>query len=225
MIIHGLSMAIGAAVAVVVMLAAFAVFSETEKPLNLVDTPPIKITAATLVENGSPRLGEKDAPVTIVEFGDYQCFFCNKFYHDTEKKLVSDFVDTGKISWVFKDFTIIGPDSVSAAIGARCAADQNMFWEYHDILYENWDGENNGWASAEHLEEFAVLIGLNQKEWLECVQSGKHVPSLQASNDDAKALGISGTPAFFIIGPNGVTALSGAQPYDVFARVINEQMG
>ena len=116
-------------------------------------------------------------------------------------------------------------DSVSAAIGARCAADQNMFWEYHDILYENWDGENNGWASAEHLEEFAVLIGLNQKEWLECVQSGKHVPSLQASNDDAKALGISGTPAFFIIGPNGVTALSGAQPYDVFARVINEQMG
>ena len=125
MIIHGLSMAIGAAVAVVVMLAAFAVFSETEKPLNLVDTPPIKITAATLVENGSPRLGEKDAPVTIVEFGDYQCFFCNKFYHDTEKKLVSDFVDTGKISWVFKDFTIIGPDSVSAAIGARIVIPEN----------------------------------------------------------------------------------------------------
>ena len=74
MIIHGLSMVIGAAVAVVVMLAAFAVFSETEKPLNLVDTPPIKITAATLVENGSPRLGEKDAPVTIVEFGESMLF-------------------------------------------------------------------------------------------------------------------------------------------------------
>ena len=224
MIIHGLSMTIGATVAVAVMLVAFVIFLDTEKPLNPIEVQPAKITASTLVENGSPRLGDVNAPVTIVEFGDYQCFFCNKFYHDTEKKLIEDFVDTGIVSWIFKDFTIIGPDSVAAAIGARCAADQNMFWEYHDILYENWSGENNGWASAEHLEEFAVLIGLNQEEWSKCVQSERHIQSLQASNEDAQALGISGTPAFFIIGSDGVTVLSGAQPYDVFARTINEQI-
>ncbi len=224
MIIHGLSMTIGAAVAVAVMLAAFAVFSGVEKPLNLVDVPPVQITAVSLTENGSPPLGDKDAPITIVEFGDYQCFFCNKFYHDTEKRLIADFIDTGKVSWIFKDFTIIGPDSVGAAIGARCATDQGMFWEYHDVLYENWDGENNGWASAKHLEEFAAQIGLNQKEWRECIQSEKHIRALQASNENAKALGISGTPAFFIIGPDGITALSGAQPYEVFANALNEQM-
>ena len=75
MIIHGLSMTIGATVAVAVMLVAFVIFLDTEKPLNPIEVQPAKITASTLVENGSPRLGDVNAPVTVVEFGDYQCFF------------------------------------------------------------------------------------------------------------------------------------------------------
>ena len=160
MIIHGLSMTIGATVAVAVMLVAFVIFLDTEKPLNPIEVQPAKITASTLVENGSPRLGDVNAPVTVVEFGDYQCFFCNKFYHDTEKKLIEDFVDTGIVSWIFKDFTIIGPDSVAAALSEQDVQQhQNMFWECRSMTYymtPNWSGENNGWASAEHLEEFAA---------------------------------------------------------------------
>ncbi|MDI1495804.1 MAG: protein disulfide-isomerase [Cenarchaeum symbiont of Oopsacas minuta] len=225
MIIHGPSLTIGATVAVAIMLIAFIALNDAEMPLNSIDVPPAKIDVATLVENGSPRLGDEKAPVTIIEFGDYQCFFCNKFYHDTEKRLISEFVDTGKVSIIFKDFIIIGQDSVNAAIGARCATEQEMFWEYHDILYENWDGENTGWASMTHLKEFAIDIGLNEQEWLDCVQSNRHVKSLDASNNDAIAVGLSGTPAFFIIGSdNSVVALSGAQPYEVFERIINEQL-
>jgi protein-disulfide isomerase len=126
---------------------------------------------------------------------------------------------------IFKDYNIIGPDSITASHGAQCADDQGLFWEYHDILYSNWTGENNGWASSENLLKFAKEINLDIDEWSECMINTPHSQTILASNNDAKDLGITGTPAFFVIGPDGkVTKLFGAQPYEVFQKTFEIEL-
>lgn len=192
------------------------------------EKPPItpqEITIDTFLANASPVLGNPDAKVTLVEFGDYQCHFCNVFFHETEGQIITDYVDTGKVKMVFKDYNIIGPDSVTASHGAHCANNQGMFWEYHDTLYSHWTGENNGWASYENLESYAKDIGLDISEWSECVNSGEHSNVILNSNADGKALGLGGTPAFFVIGPDGkTTQLSGAQPFEVFEGLLDAEL-
>ena len=179
----------------------------------------------TFLDNGSPILGSPDAPVTLVEFGDYQCHFCNVFFHSTEDDILKNYVETGKVRMIFKDYNIIGPDSITASHGAHCANDQGSFWEYHDILYSNWTGENNGWASSENLLKFAKEINLDIDEWSECMINVPHSQKILASNNDAKDLGITGTPAFFVIGPDGkVTKLFGAQPYKVFQKTFEIEL-
>lgn len=229
--IHGPSIGIGAGVTAVVIVAAFFAFGSLNQPdieLQPAQIPqpsqePISLSVFTA--NGSPVLGDPDAPITLVEFGDYQCFFCNKFFHDTEDSLITNYVSTGKVKIIFKDYTIIGPDSVNAAHGAHCADEQGMFWEYHDELYNNWDGENNGWASSENLLGFAVNVGLDAEKWNECMLSKSHQQTIVSSNNDARTLGLTGTPAFFVIGPdNQVTKIGGAQPYDVFERIFEAEL-
>ena len=126
---------------------------------------------------------------------------------------------------IFKDYNIIGPDSVNASHGAHCANDQGMFWEYHDILYNNWTGENNGWASSENLLRFAQEIGLDVDMWSECMVNGDHSQIIVASNEDARSLELTGTPAFFVIGPDGeVTSLFGAKPYSTFQMTFDAEL-
>ncbi len=230
--LHGPSLGIGAGIASVAIIASFFVFDmlTEEKELEFVDKQsemegPKQITKSVFLENGSPYLGHKDAPVTLVEFGDYQCFFCNKFFHETEEEILRNYVETGKVKMIFKDFTIIGPDSVTAAHAARCAQDQDKFWEYHDTLYNNWAGENNGWASSENLLKFAKEVGLDIDEFTNCMLESRHKDTIQESNNDAKTLGLTGTPGFFVIGPdNNITKIGGAQPYDVFQRIFDSEL-
>ena len=126
---------------------------------------------------------------------------------------------------IFKDFNIIGPDSIRASHGAHCANDQGLFWEYHDILYSNWTGENNGWASSKNLAKFAQEIGLDMDKWSECVTNGSHSQTILASNEDAKSLKITGTPAFFVIGPDGkTTRVFGAQPFEAFEKIFEIEL-
>jgi len=240
-LIHGPSLAIGAAIASVAIIVAFLGFNGISNEAELViqptptiqSTPTIQesgpptptITSDTFFANGSPILGNPDAPVTLVEFGDYQCHFCNVFFHSTEDDILKNYVETGKVRMIFKDYNIIGPDSINASHGAHCANDQGLFWEYHDILYSNWTGENNGWASSENLVKFAQEIGLDMDEWSECFTNRSYSQTILASNEDAKNLGITGTPAFFVIGPEKhVTRISGAQPFEVFANIFEIEL-
>ena len=231
--IHVPSLAVGAGIASVAIIVAFLAFDifNDEPELAIEPTPaiqesgPAKVTASTFMENGSPILGDPNAPVTLVEFGDYQCYFCNQFFHTTEDDLFKNYVETGKVKVIFKDYTIIGPDSVTAAHAAHCADDQGKFWDYHDALYDHWTGENNGWASSENLLQFAREVGLDTDEFSKCMIDSKHTSIIVNSNQDAKDLGLTGTPAFFIIGPdNKVTKIGGAQPYDVFERIFNSEL-
>jgi len=232
-LIHGPSLGIGAAIASITIIVAFLGFNEISNEAELVIQPtptiqesgPPKITMETFLANGSPILGNPNAPVTLVEFGDYQCHFCNVFFHTTEDDILKNYVETGRVKMIFKDYNIIGPDSIRASHGAHCAEDQGLFWEYHDILYSNWTGENNGWASSENLVKFAQEINLDMDEWSECVTNGLHSQTIDASNEDAKTLEITGTPAFFVIGPDGkYTRIFGAQPFEVFANIFEIEL-
>lgn len=231
--IHGPSLAIGAVIASIVIVIAFLGFEglSNESELEMAPTPnvqeqgPKNITQNTFLANGSPILGNPDALVTLVEFGDYQCHFCNVFFHSTEEDILTNYVETGKVRMIFKDYNIIGPDSISASHGAHCANDQGLFWEYHDILYSNWTGENNGWASSENLTKFAQEISLDMEKWSECMTNETHSQVILASNNDARLLELTGTPAFFVIGPDGkVTKLFGAQPYDAFKNIFETEL-
>ena len=233
MLIHAPSLAIGAIIAsITITLVIFGVNnSSNEMGLSMEPTPKIeqvesaKITMDTFVSNGSPILGDPNAPITLVEFGDYQCHYCNVFFQSIEKDIVKNYVDTGKVKIIFKDYNIIGEDSVIASQGAHCANDQGLFWEYHDILYSNWTGENNGWASSENLAIFAQQIGLNMNKWSECMKKGSHSQIILKSNDDARTLELTGTPAFFIINSEGkVSKLFGAQPFEIFEKVFDKEL-
>lgn len=222
--VHGPSVAIGAGITAAVAAIVILATGTGEPPAELVPEE-VPVGISTLTDNGSPALGSPDAPLTLVEFGDYQCHFCNAFFHETEHTLVSEYVDTGKVRMIFKDFTIIGPDSISAAHGAHCAAEQGMFWEYHDILYSSWDGENSGWASAENLLVFAGRIGLDTDSWSDCMADGRHQSVITASNGDADALGLGGTPTFFLIAPDDeYREIYGAQPFEVFEEIIEAEL-
>jgi len=227
------SLAIGAIIASIVIAIVFVGFDSllNQKELVIEPTPTIQqagppnITINTFLDNGSPILGNPNAPITLVEFGDYQCHFCNVFFHTTEDNILKNYVETGKVRMIFKDYNIIGPDSVNASHGAHCANDQGLFWEYHDILYSNWTGENNGWASSKNLERFAQEIGLDVDIWSECMLNEIHSQTILASNADARSLELTGTPAFFVIGPDGkTTRLFGAQPFETFEKVFENEL-
>ena len=231
MMLHGPSVGVGAGIAAVSIIAAFFAFSfignsQVElQPAEIPQPNPEEISMSVFTDNGSPVLGDPNAPITMIEFGDYQCHFCNVFFHETEHKILEEYVETGKVKMIFKDFTIIGPDSINAAHGAHCASDQGMFWEYHDVLYNNWSGENNGWASSENLMEFAVDIELDIDEWTQCMLDKKYENKIASSNTDAQTLGLQGTPGFFVIGPeNKVTKIGGAQPFENFQQIFDSEL-
>ena len=226
--IHAPSLAIGAVIAGICITAIiFGVENTSEESQQLIEIQLIEeeinhtpITIETFFDNTSPVLGNRNAPITLIEFGDYQCHFCNVYFHDTHHKIIENFVETGKVKIMYKDFTIIGPDSVSAAHFAHCASEQDKFWAYHNILFNNWAGENNGWASKDKLIKFAIEIDLDMVELKKCNSEKRYQAIIESSNSDAHALEITGTPAFYVISDNKAQKIQGAQSYEVFEKVF-----
>jgi len=233
-ILHAPSLTIGAIISIIcIAIIFFGIegISEPSEPLiekQLVEEPKkqIQITTGTFFDNGSPILGDPNATITLIEFGDYQCHFCNVYYQNTEHVIYENYVMTGKVNVIFKDYTIIGPDSTTAALGAHCAGEQGKFWEYHNTLYENWNGENNGWAGQENIFRFAEQIELNMEEFIECNIDKRYEQKISKSSNDARILGVTGTPAFYVISSNSqqVEFISGAQPYEVFEKTFNTML-
>ncbi len=127
------------------------------------------LTESKLIQNGSPIMGNPSATITIVEWGDYQCTFCYKFHQSTLNTIKHDFIETGKVKLVFKDFPLNGPDSVLAAEAAYCAQDQGKYWQYHDELYKNWGGERTGWVTRDSLDKFATTVSLDLEKFDKCL--------------------------------------------------------
>ena len=172
---------------------------------------------------GSPILGDPDAPVTIVEFGDYQCHQCHNWFLDTKPMIMRDYIETGKVNLVFVDFAFLGRDSPKAAEATYCADDQNKYWEYHDSLYTAQESKiDNGWANSERLKAFAFNLNLDMDLFNECLDSGKYSKRVQYNSQEARDNGVRGTPGFFIIGPDFQQhPIGGAQPFSVFQIVLD----
>jgi len=171
---------------------------------------------------GSPILGDPSAPITIVEFGDYQCHQCYNWFHNTKPAIFQDYIETGKANLVFVDLAFLGRDSPKAAQASYCAEDQEMYWEYHDILYNSQESKiDGGWANTERLKAFAFSLGLDMDLFESCLDSGKYSKRVQYNSQQARDHGVRGTPGFFIVGPDGQQQLGGAQPYSVFKQVLD----
>ncbi|QUC63862.1 DsbA family protein [Nitrosopumilus sp. K4] len=175
---------------------------------------------------GSALLGDPSAPVTIVEFGDYQCHQCYNWFHNTKPSVFKNYVDTGKANFVFVDLAFLGRDSPKAAQATYCAEDQGKYWEFHDVLYNSQESQiDNGWANSERLKAFAFSLGLDMELFESCLDSGKYSKRVQYNIAEAKKHGVRGTPGFFIVGPDGQQQqISGAQPYSVFKQVIDSMI-
>jgi len=231
--IHWPSLGIGAVIAVACIffgiMMANMVDTESTQILDEITIDEIgsikKPTFSSFTDNSSPILGDGNAPLTLIEFGDYQCTFCNKFFHETVDSILTNYVETGKVKILFKDFIVVGQDSIHAANAAHCANDQQMFWQYHSILYNNWAGEGTGWVSSEQLNKFANTLGLDMDEFSNCVSELKWEKLVNASHDDAIALDVTATPTFFVIDENrNVLKIVGAQDYDVFKEVFDSAL-
>ena len=174
---------------------------------------------------GSSILGNPIAPITIIEFGDYQCHQCYNWFHNTKPAIFENYVDTGRVNFIFVDIAFLGRDSPKAAQASYCAEDQGKYWEYHDLLYLSQEPQiDNGWANPERLKAFAFNLGLDMELFENCLDSGKYSKRVQFNIDEAKKHGINGTPGFFIVGPDGQQKISGAQPYSVFKLVLDSMI-
>ncbi|MGH1521172.1 MAG: DsbA family protein [Nitrosopumilus sp.] len=174
---------------------------------------------------GSPILGDPSAPITIVEFGDYQCHQCYNWFHNTKPAITSNYIDTGKANLVFVDLAFLGNDSLTAAQASYCAEDQEMYWEYHDILYSSQESKiDGGWADSERLKAFAFNLGLDMELFESCLDSQKYSKRVEYNIQQAKTHGVQGTPGFFIVGPDSQEQLRGAQPFSVFEKVLESMI-
>ena len=180
---------------------------------------PINLTS------GSPVLGSTSAPITIVEFGDYQCEACYHWYHNTRADIIDNYIETGKVNLVFMDLPFLGRDSITAAQATYCADDQGKYWEYHETLYNFQEAIDNGWASKDRLVSFAFNLDMNLDEFNDCMDSLKYAKRVKANYDESQRFGAEATPTFLIISPDGnIKKITSAQPYSVFSQVIEPML-
>lgn len=182
--------------------------------------PTAPTVVKALVNPDDPVKGDPKAKITIVEYSDFQCPFCGRFYKDTFPDLMSQYIDTGKVKFVYKNLAFLGQESRDAANAAFCAQEQNKFWEYHDKLFASQNGENQGTFAAANLKKFAAGLGLNTATFNSCLDANKYNARVDADIAEANQNGFQSTPSFAI----NSTPLVGAQPIAQFKTIIDSQL-
>ena len=169
-----------------------------------------------------PALGSPDARVLMIEFGDYQCPSCRMFWKDVEPRLKKDYIDTGKLKLVFRDFplTQIHPEAMLAAMAVDCAGEQNKYWEYHDKVFrEQYNkGDDIIRFKAVDLKKWAKDTKLDPAKFDQCLDSEKYKNEVLKDRMDGEAAGVQGTPTFFING----RVMGGAQQYPEYKKLIDD---
>ena len=211
-----------------VAILVFLFISQQLKPVTGI------VTVASEPRPSADRnsMGDPNAPIQIIEYGDYQCPFCERFATDTEPLLAEFFVKTGKIrftyrsagNWVSSGAQAPNTESQDSAAAAYCAADQGKFWEMQDTLFANVLGEDVGSFTDRRLQAIAEKVGLDMTEFNSCYNSSKYADQIQQDFTDGTAAGVTGTPGFLITyASNGETktkTLSGAQPFSTFQQEL-----
>jgi protein-disulfide isomerase len=190
-------------------------------------TPQAPRATARVSVAGHPVMGRNDAPLTLIEFSDYQCPFCRRFFESTLPGLKAEYVETGKLRYVFRDFPIdsIHPHARKAAEAARCAGAQGKYWEMHDLLFRNQQA-----LQVEQLKGHARGLGLDASAFDACLESSSHGAGVQRDYDDGFGAGVRGTPTFFLgkTQPGDTIEggpITGARPLSDFRREIDRLLG
>lgn len=160
----------------------------------------------------NPTIGPADAPITIIEFGDFRCTYCKRFFDETLYPLLDAY--EGQVHFVFRDFPILGPDSIQAALAAECADDQGRFWVFHDRLYADQI------LTRDAFLQHATELEMDVDTFTTCLDDEVHQAEIETDYVAASQLGVGGTPTFFINGK----ILIGAQPYDSFVAAIEAEL-
>ncbi|ABX13566.1 DsbA family protein [Nitrosopumilus maritimus] len=179
-------------------------------------------------KDDDPLLGNPDAPISIIEFSDYQCPFCARFYTQTLPTLESEYIEKGKVNFIYRDFPIQNhPNARPAALASECADEQEQFWEYHDILFKKQDM----WKRLDldtvtsTFKEYAEELNLNQEMFDSCLDSEKYSDEVDSDFADGRSYKISGTPTFFIGNEEtGYSSVFGAKSFYEFQEIIEEKL-
>jgi protein-disulfide isomerase len=190
-------------------------------PVPAIVTPSPTVKAKSIEEAGGvgvlPPKGEEDAPVTMIEFTEFQCPFSGSFARDTLPQIEKEYIKTGKVKFFFRDYPLsFHQYAQKAAEAARCADDQGKFWDYHDKVFVNQET-----LSLENLKKWAIDLGLDETNFSNCLDGERFEEVVKKDFTDGRAAGVRGTPAFFINGQ----LFSGAQPFEKFKEVIEEALG
>jgi len=176
-----------------------------------------------------PVKGDPNAPVTVVEFSDFQCPFCSRFFVQTLPQLQETYIDTGKVKLVYRDLPLdnLHPNARPAAIAAECADEQGKFWDYHDVLFSKqaeWGGQSSD-AVSETFQTYASDLGLEYASFESCLSSSEISDEVNDDFVDATLYGATGTPTFFVGNEeDGFIKIVGAQPFNAFKAIIDSQL-
>jgi len=193
--------------------------SPTVQPTVVVQPTPTPVVVEASVDD-DPSWGPEDAPVTIIEFSEFLCPYCQRFALQTLPQIREAY--EGEVRYVYRDFIVHGEPATKISEATECADDQDKFWEYHDHLWENYStlgqqAQTGMDALTTTLKGYASDLGLDTATFNDCLDTGKRTAEVQKDSQDARAYGVTGTPAFFVNGQ----LVSGAQPFSVFQQVID----
>jgi protein-disulfide isomerase len=188
------------------------------------------------VTQNASALGSSTADITMIEFADYQCQSCATFNRETIQNILRNFVNTGQVRFLFKDFVInndtpattstttVNKASVLAAEASYCAAEQGKYWEYHNELYKNAGDQNTEWITKDNLEKFANNTGIgNLMKFSDCVDSHKYSKIVNENDNLARSIGIQSIPTFILLSNRTQPlAIQGAHPYSIFEQAIRQ---
>jgi len=200
------------AVGLVVLVAAagFIFLLSARQPVPAAVPARQPVVGVDITPEGFPLKGALNAPVTMVEFSDFQCPYCRQFATETLPLIEQKYIRTGLVRLIYRDFAVQGPESQWAAEAAYCAQEQGAFWPYHDLLFARQYGPNQGTFSKDNLKGFAAELGLDVRLFAQCLDSGRYAAMVQAATQEGRSLGLQGTPTFFINGRK----VEGALPFE-----------
>ena len=187
------------------------------------------LSLTNLIQQGSPYLGDPStAPITIIDFSDFQCYLCARYVKATEPLIRDTYIETGKVVLVFKHLPNRGFESLGASIAAQCTHEQGKFWEFHNILYENQKPIDSGWVNQENLKKFAAkLNGLDIEKFNECLDNQKYKEFVERDFDLGSSFGFQDTPSFVIVNSkdgSNPEVLKGAHPFPSFKAIIDKRL-
>jgi protein-disulfide isomerase len=210
------------AVTVLIPTSSFAVPLDVTRVKTL-PVPPLTVQPSTptstfALQQSGNTLGDPNAPVKVIEYADFQCPYCRRFWQETEPQIIATYVKSGKVFYEYRSVgAFLGQESADAAEAAYCAGDQGRFWDYHDALFLNWTGENVGDFTKEKLDQYARSLRLDSAAFEQCLTSGRYAARVQQDVTNARKDGVHATPSFLINGK----LVEGAMPFSAFQEAID----